>query len=413
MRISLTKWQKYLAITLLLAWGAVEVLCYLAIHYTPVGAVYFYRPVAADRSVYAEYAKVRHPLLGWDSATLSRDGLDDIGARVTPAFPAPRAQAPLISVYGDSWTFSDGVDAEHSYANVLSKLVGRRVNNFGVDGYGTAQAYLRFKTQTEDSARIVVLGHLSQNILRNVNQFYDLLAQVSAFPFTFKPRFLVDGHGRLELVPLPTACFSPEQYADCVRNPEKYLMHDFFVPGGPAGVQKPGFPNLLSVLRIRHHFRFQASIRDDVAWSAFYRPDHPSRGLEVTTAIIRAFFRDAQTMGKTPVLALFGEQSDIERFQKGKGWAYQPLLDNLRLLGIPYVNVSAFLLDKVPSDQVSTLFLSDDGHPSIEGCRLQALAVYQHLVDRGLVKHDDRGARPTSTGRNGSGTSCPATQRGP
>jgi hypothetical protein len=230
---------------------------------------------------------------------------------------------------------------------------------------------------------------------RNVSQFVDLMLSPMAVAFEFKPRFLIGDDGNLVLVPV--ANFTFEQYVDCVKNPGKYLTHDYFLPGGPSGVRKPGFPYLLSVLRVRHHFRFQAERRHEPACAAFYRPDYPSKALQVTTGIIRAFFKDAQAMGKAPLLALFVEEGDIEHYQTTKRWVYQPLLEQLRLLGIPYVDVGQFYVEKVPAHDIPNLFLPNDGHPSAEGCRLQALAVYQHLVDRGLVKpNNNTSTRPTT-----------------
>jgi hypothetical protein len=388
MRISLARQHKFLGATLFLCFAVLEVICYVAIYYSPLGAYFFYRPSPAD---YSAYIRIRHPVLGW--MYLQKHDVDEVGARRTPAFPDPKAQAPLISLYGDSWSYSAGVDAEHSYANVLSKLVGQRVNNFAVPGYGSDQAYLRFKTQAQDAAKIVVLGHLAGNIARNVTQFHDLIVSPLPLAYSFKPRFLVTTSGELELVPLPTTSYTAEQYADCVRNPEKYLTHDYFIPGGPAGVQKPGFPYLVSILGIPRHYRFRAFLRDEPEDAALYRPDNPSNGLEVTTAIMRAFFHDARTMGKAPVIAIFIEGSDIDYYRKRKEWHYQPLLDKLGHLGIPYVNVGAFLSERVPWQEIPTLFLSGDGHPSVGGCRLQAMAVYEHLVERGLIARDNRAGR--------------------
>ena len=72
------------------------------------------------------------------------------------------------------------VAAEDSYPNLLARELGCRVNNFGVGGYGTDQAFLRYRQLAEDSPRFVVLGHYSEDIVRNVNQLRDLNA-VAAF----------------------------------------------------------------------------------------------------------------------------------------------------------------------------------------------------------------------------------------
>jgi len=65
-------------------------------------------------------------------------------------------------LYGDSFTEGSGVDPEHAWSNVLSQLLHCRVANFGVSGYGTDQAYMRFLNNQRDPARVVVLGFLSE-----------------------------------------------------------------------------------------------------------------------------------------------------------------------------------------------------------------------------------------------------------
>lgn len=156
-----------------------------------------YAPTRADDAV---YATLRHPILGWAPETRIDKGLfDRVGSRVTPAFPDPDNDPPLVSPYGDSWTFSSDVDHEHAMGNVLAKLLGRRVNNFGVEAHGTDQAYLRFKHNTKDGARIVVLGHLSENIVRNVNQFRGLIYKDPG-P-VFAPRFVLSQTDELQLIP--------------------------------------------------------------------------------------------------------------------------------------------------------------------------------------------------------------------
>ena len=56
----------------------------------------------------------------------------------------------------------------------LSKLINCKVNNFGVAGYGSDQATMLHEA-IDITARISVPNHLSENVLRNVNQFRTLI----------------------------------------------------------------------------------------------------------------------------------------------------------------------------------------------------------------------------------------------
>lgn len=71
--------------------------------------------------------------------TIGRDGIRSNGPDVLK--PAPGA-GPVLAV-GDSYTFGDEVADHETWPAVLEKLLGRRVINGGVFGYGLDQIYLR------------------------------------------------------------------------------------------------------------------------------------------------------------------------------------------------------------------------------------------------------------------------------
>jgi len=140
---------------------------------------------------YDDYMAQRHPLLGWPSPkAYGGKNFDASGSRIVPAFPTPGNAC--VSLYGDSFTWSDEVDHEHAWGNVLSQLLGCRVANYGVGGYGADQAYLRFK-HNKDEAPIVILMIFSENIQRHVNQL-GMLRTGGKGIRSFKPRFIINRH---------------------------------------------------------------------------------------------------------------------------------------------------------------------------------------------------------------------------
>ena len=170
-----------------------------------------------------------------------------------------------------------------------------RVANYGVGGYGTDQAYLRFHYNQPDPASIVIIGFSSDNITRNINQLRNLI--IPTPQCALKPRFILDPQGQLELVPIPE--LTEKDYRELNRSPERYLQHEFFSPGGLSGLQRMGFPYTLTVVKLLKPL-LQKGLAFEPRYAAFYRPDHPSGALAVTTAILTRFQHEAQEAGKSP-----------------------------------------------------------------------------------------------------------------
>ena len=242
---------------------------------------------------YAVYLETRDPVLGWPPVGLGADDeRDAAGARRTPAFPDPARSPGCVALYGDSFTWSSEVESTYAWGNVLSTLLGCRVLNFGVGGYGTDQAFLRFREHGADRSPIVVLAHQPENILRNVNRYRPLLYPVT---LRFKPRFRLDGDGGIELVEAPL--IPVEQYGAFVRRPEDFLDDEYFLPGGPAGVRHARFPFTWTAIQAVGHFHVRSALAGTPWYAEFYEPDHPSQGLAVTAGILDRFAEVAAGRG--------------------------------------------------------------------------------------------------------------------
>jgi hypothetical protein len=195
---------------------------------------------------YQEYSVRKDPQLGWpSSSSFAKNDFDSSGSRIIPSYPDPATNS-CVSIYGDSFAWGTEVDSEHAWSNVLSQLLHCRAANYGVPAYGTDQAYMRFHVNSGDTAPVVILTHLSEGITRNVGQFRNLAAPSPLF--FLKPRFTLGEKGNLQLLPVPS--LNEAQYQDLQKNPQQYLTHEFFLPGGESGTQKLQFPYTLSLIRL-------------------------------------------------------------------------------------------------------------------------------------------------------------------
>ena len=142
---------------------------FLAVKYLQQRGI-FYSP-HEDLSDYESYLGRRHPVLGWIELLTSEARVLPDGSRYSPAVPDGEKQPSCVSLYGDSFVWADEVDDAHAWGNLLVDRLGCRVANFGVRAYGTDQSYLRYlNSAPTDNSQVVVLGHFTENVLRNVTQ---------------------------------------------------------------------------------------------------------------------------------------------------------------------------------------------------------------------------------------------------
>lgn len=355
----------------------VEAVSFLGVVYLgSKGAVYF--PPSVTAAEYRAYRQERDPLLGWPPSQdfgAPDSGFDSSGSRRTPAFPDPRKTPPAVSAYGDSFTFGSEVDDEHAYPNVLSTLLKARVSNFGVGGYGTDQAYLRFHENASDAAPVVILGHTSENILRNVNRFRALLYSSEAFGL--KPRFIPTAQGRLELLPMPEGDYAA--YEKWIHDPAR-LRHEYFVPGGPSGIYRAAFPYSVTMVRtLFGNFHLRAKLAGEPWYAEFYRQDHSSGALAVTAGILKKFHDEALSRGRRPIVLFIPTGQDFLYYEKNKKWVYTPLAQKLAAEKIECIDAGPLLWKELDGKDPRRLFNDMNRHYNEAGCRLLAKAVFSRL----------------------------------
>lgn len=139
------------------------------------------------------------PLLGWVPCRGLRwpgYNFDAGGFRATPPLPEDAAGQPPILATGDSFTEGDEVADDETYPAYLERLMGRRVINAGVSGYGLDQIVLRTEMlAAELKPAAIVVGFVPDDLRR---------AEMSVQWSKRKPYFELLGD-RLELrgVPVP------------------------------------------------------------------------------------------------------------------------------------------------------------------------------------------------------------------
>lgn len=349
---------------------------YLAKRY----GIIFYLPDTITED-YASYSDRVHPLLGWPSQQAVQEQHDRIMRARSLASDTDRLTGTsFLSAYGDSFTAGFGVEPEETWSTVLGNLLGCRIENYGVPGYGTDQSYLRFHYNTDDGADIVFFGHLSENIQRNVNQLRNFLAPIDQCQT--KPRFILQ-EGRLQYVPLPQ--LTAENYDKFIQHPERFLSHDYFDPGGPSGAQKLEFPYTWSIVKA-YRFFYNRYVLGYKSYLQFYQPGHPSKAFPLTLAIIKQFIREAEDRHKHPILLIFPTDEDFRFYNKNHKFVYQPLIHELKKAHIDYIDLGSEIVKRWDAKNYMDLFLGEKYfHFNKEGNKLIAQIIYDYFHHQELL----------------------------
>lgn len=332
-------------------------------------------PEVSERE-FSRYLRVRNPLLGWGPPVAS----DGTVVRLMPRHGSGRGlnERSCIGAYGDSFTFGGDVASDETYPYHLEQAVGCPVGNYGTMGYGSDQAFMLFNAQRHlDRAPIVILGHLSENILRNVNRDRSLLYPGSYLQF--KPRFAIV-EGRLTYVPIPVN--SIDDYRALKKNPERVLSGDAFLAR-----PRREFPYTVSLVRwITGDIKVQATLSGIPAEAAFYAPRHFAGGLPLTSSILTAFAQRAAEQGRHGVVLLIPTAKALTYAAETGIWVDRPLVQALKSSGTPVIHAGPKILNRLNGADPCSLFNEcKQPHFSGDGNRLLAATVAEELRQMRLL----------------------------
>lgn len=298
--------------------------------------------------------------LGWITPIEERD---EIGARLNNDI----YEASCIDMFGDSFTFSAEVTKEFAWPKQLSTILGCKVNNFGVGGYGSDQAVLRHEL-TIAFSKVSVLNHLSENIIRNVNQFRNLIYPERNSKITTKPRYFLTPDEKLILIK------KPDLFEDDLKNLENLrskLKYEYFLPEGQSGIKMEiTFPYFMSAIDLAiHHFHIRSKIIRKARHSEFYDHSHPSNGLFLTSKIFDKFISNSNYKSQIPIITIIPMCRDLEEFKLYGRLPYQAMLNILKSKNVLFYDFSSAFLHE---QDFYKYFGTCSGHPNKDGYTLMA-----------------------------------------
>jgi hypothetical protein len=319
------------------------------------------------------------PELGWCNRPESGFGefrYDWAGARIgtEPLAREKAAGVRRVVAVGCSMTHGEEVGASESWcAQLDAGLPEVDVANLGVAAYGIDQALLRLRRDGFALAPDEVwLGVLPQAALR-VTTFFRPILDHWSLDVAFKPRFLSDAAGKLELAPNPA-----QRYEDIetLLTDQRALLaalggQDPWVAAAPAAYAPRGSD-------WRHHSfagRLWLTLDEKRGREIANAFDTDHAFGQLFTAIVAAMQRDCvERRIAFRVLILPGRDDLARRGATGRAY-WDSWCESLRAQGVTVEDLSSALLAKGALDA----HYAPHGHFSASGSRCLATALAERL----------------------------------
>lgn len=276
----------------------------------------------------------------------------------------PPSDRIRIATFGDSFTHGDQVENHETWQYYMERANPEfQVLNFGVPGYGTDQAFLRYQSMGKKfNADVVLIGLMSENIERHVNVYRPFYDSGTSLPLA-KPRFTVVDE-KLTLIPNPLK--TPGDYKALLDKPHAMFKllgaQDYHYHSG----YHEGPFDFLALVRLAKMIGNKVfEINDITDLNGVYNVK--SEAVDITIKIFETFYKQVLDDGKIPIIVILPHEEDVIRLKADKAVRYQPLLEKLDAQNLRYIDaLGAFKNDSILQNYQSYF----KGHYSPSGNKL-------------------------------------------
>jgi len=317
--------------------------------------------------------------LGWDLGTGSRDRL---GAMPHRAYR--QRDRYKIKAFGDSFTFGSDVAAGENWTAVIEGVTGWECLNYGVPGYGTDQAYLKYR-RTSVPTEYTILGIQQENIARVVNIYRAFYMEDWGPP---KPRFFLDGEGlRLEPNPIGKAedarRLLDRAFVEGLRRLDYWPRYNEEVLGAPRRLQWPAAWTILGhapffagrawlEFRVRQWPNYEDEVR---RYRHHHLYDESSEAFQILSRVVDEFVRLCRRRGEKPLVLVFPLQHTVDLMKTYGRSVYGPLVRRLAQNRIPHIDFGPVFV----REHYVEYYLGYNGHLSAAGNERVAREVIHFL----------------------------------
>jgi hypothetical protein len=280
----------------------------------------------------------------------------------------PPPNVTRIAVFGDSFVHGDEVDnAQTAWRLLEEQNPHLEVLNFGVPGYGTDQAYLRYLNEgARFKPNVVLVGLMLENIQRNVSVFRPAYYHDTGLPLA-KPRYRVGSAG-LELMPCPASSLTElRELISTGRLVDTLCETDYWVRQSPLAFRGSALFHS-SLMRIGY-----AAYADRGRSQRDYYLDSSSEPYQVASKVLETFCRRAESDGASRALVLvLPDKSTVRELAAGDDSFYWGgMIHDLERRGVPCRDFTPALLEATRHESIDAHFAgthySPRGHALLAG----------------------------------------------
>lgn len=343
------------------------------------------------------------PRLGWRYRPGYRDPRNQInlqGLRSTRVYaPVPASGVLRIAAFGDSFVYCNEVANAESWPALMEAMFPYlEILNYGVGGYGTDQAYLRFMIEGGVLAPdVVIMGFASVNLGRAVNVYRRFISNRD-LPLV-KPRFIPGPDGDLLLLGSPLK--EAADYGKYLENPRKVIelgRYDYWYE--PAVYENPLYDlsatvRVLTTLWVRARRRYleREGLLEGGGFLRAVEFNSHSTAFRIETMLLERFRSEVAASGALPIVVIFPDRDSVAGARRGRRKVFDPLLDHLEKRAMAYVDLSDAFVAEAKEAGESRWFMPGD-HYSGDGNRTIAAWLARELEQRVRVECQ---RRPRST----------------
>lgn len=289
--------------------------------------------IPTDDQLDGFYKKYFHAKWGWD---IPKGKKGAMGNRISHNYRTKKGYK--IKVFGDSFTYGTGLDDHETFSYIVEERTGWECLNYGVGGYGTDQALLKYK-DNHIKTKYTILAILDENIGRCMTiwrGFYN----IRGFSGT-KPRFEITERG-ITLIANPVKNYDDLMMFKNIKFINFLKKHDYWYQyykglNAPPVLKWPAsatiFPHIdffIRNLRVLIKSYLLPTYETETSLSKFYHLyARDSEGLRIMLYIIKEFIDFSRLKGEIPIILIFPMRHSIDIIKKFSKKPYQHIIDYL------------------------------------------------------------------------------------